>query len=229
MDNIDYTDRIERFITNQMTPEELKTFLAELRDNPALRKEAETMALMIKEMKRRQAEEDAAVVKEVREKEPGRAKIVWLRRAIIAVAAIVILIAGGVVLWNSNKPDYDTIFTENYSIAPEAYYRGTVTDTGKELRKLFAQVGEVKSDEELRECIERLQTIHDNIDSEYEYTVDGNDVYIPWYLAMAYIKAHEPDKALPLLREVAAQTTDEELQRKAKAILSEFLQWERER
>ena len=44
-------DRIEKFLRDKMSPQEKEVFLNDLRNNKKLRKEAQMMALMIKEMR----------------------------------------------------------------------------------------------------------------------------------------------------------------------------------
>ena len=51
MVNKDNSERIERYLREQMTPEENEVFLNELRNDKELREEAQMMALLIKEMK----------------------------------------------------------------------------------------------------------------------------------------------------------------------------------
>ena len=59
MANKDNSERIERFLRDQMSPEENQTFLEDLKSNKKLLEEAQMMALLIKGMKEEQAKEEA--------------------------------------------------------------------------------------------------------------------------------------------------------------------------
>ena len=82
----------------------------------------------------------------------------------------------------------------------------------KELSVLFNQVG---TEKDVTPVIEKLQKIHDSIDSEFEYSLFADD--ITRYLALAYIKAHNIDKAKELLKPLA-DNGDEETIKLLKAI-----------
>ena len=55
--------------------------------------------------------------------------------------------------------------------------------------------------------IEKLQKIHDSIDSEYEYSLYADA--ITRYLALAYLKDHNLDKAKELLKPLADNGDEE--------------------
>ena len=59
MANKDNSERIERFLRDQMSPEENQTFLEDLKSDKKLLEEAQMMALLIKGMKEEQAKEEA--------------------------------------------------------------------------------------------------------------------------------------------------------------------------
>lgn len=59
MANKDNSERIERFLRDQMSPEENQAFLDDLKSDKELREEAQIMALLIKGMKEEQSREEA--------------------------------------------------------------------------------------------------------------------------------------------------------------------------
>ena len=58
----DNSERIERFLRDQMSEEENAAFVSELRSDPALREQAQIMALLIKGMKEERKEQERVEV-----------------------------------------------------------------------------------------------------------------------------------------------------------------------
>ena len=54
----DNSERIERFLRDQMSEEENAAFVSDLRSDPALREQAQIMALLIKGMKEERKEQE---------------------------------------------------------------------------------------------------------------------------------------------------------------------------
>lgn len=206
MANKDNSERIERYLREQMSPEENDAFLNDLRNDKDLREEAQMMALMIKEMKEEQARQSEKLTENVlNDARPASAKTISIVRWSLSIAAMFILIFGAVTLWNKQSDtdvlyaQADNIFEQHYSpYTLQGDSRGGDSDVEKELAVLFNQVGTEKN---VSPIIEKLQKIHDSIDSEYDYSLYADD--ITWYLVLAYIKAHNIDKAKELLKPLA--------------------------
>lgn len=210
--------RIERYLTEQMTPEENEAFLNELRNDRDLREEAQMMALMIKEMKAEQAKKDGEIIEEIVASKK-KAKIISMVRWPLSIAAMLVLIFGAITLWNKQSDtdvlyaQADNIFEQYYSpYTMQGYSRGGDSDVEKELSVLFNQVG---TEKDVTPVIEKLQKIHDSIDTEYEYSLYADD--IDKYLALAYLKDHNLDKAKELLKPLADNGNEE-----AKKLLDEL-------
>ncbi len=192
-----YDDSINNYLTDQMTPEENDAFLNDLRNDKELCEEAQMMALMIKEMKEENATLDAEIIEEVL---ASKKKTKWMTivRRSLSIAAMFVLIFGVTLLWN-RRSDTNDLFSEYYTpYTMQGEPRGGDSDVEKELAELFNQLGTV---EDVTPIIEKLQTIYDSIDSEYEYSLYTD--YITWYLALAYLKNEEPEKAKELLNLLA--------------------------
>lgn len=197
MENKDNSERIERFLREQMSPEENEAFLNELRNDKDLREEAQMMALMIKELKEEQIRQSEILTEKVlaKEKQAKKAKIISLVRWPLSIAAMFILIFGATLLWNKQS-DADVLFSDYYTTyAIQGEARGGDSDIEKDLAALFNKVGTVK---DIAPVIDQLQKIYDSIDSEYEYSLYADD--ITWYLALAYLKDNKPDKVKELLK-----------------------------
>lgn len=194
-------ERLEKFLKEQMTPEESDAYLNDLKNDKDLCQEAQMMALMIKEMKEEQTKQDAEIIEEVLSSKK-KAKIIQITRWALSVAAMFILIFGATTLWN-RQSDTDTLFAQYYKSYDTSLARGgddaAIND---ELATLYNKVG---TDKDLSSVIYRLQTIYDNIISkneEYEdYKRYKND--IAWYLTLAYLKDHNIEKAKELLKPLA--------------------------
>lgn len=191
---MDNNERIDKFLHEQMTQEEREIFLNDLRKDRELRDEAQAMALLIKEMREEQAKQDAEIIEEVL----AAKKIVSIRRWVYSIAATLVIIfglgLGGNHLYVAHQ--MNVLFNEYYTPSELASLspRGGDGEVEKELADLFNQVGTAKG---IKPVIEKLQTIYDNINNEYEYSLYADD--ITWYLALAYIKDKDKDKAKDLL------------------------------
>ena len=197
----DNSERIDKFLRGLMTPEENDAFMSDFNSDKVLREETQITALMIKELEESQAQKDAEIIEEVLASKK-KAKIITIVRRTLSIAAMIILIFGVTTLWN-RQSDTDALFKQYY-VSPEVSSpRGGDEDTVKqELTNLFIQVG---TEKDITPVINRLQTIHDNIvadNEEYdEYKYSQNT--IDWYLALAYIKNENLDKAKELLKPLA--------------------------
>jgi hypothetical protein len=200
MENKDNSERIEKFLREQMSPEENDAFLNDLKNDKDLREEAQMMALMIKEMKEEQIKQSEKLTEDVlaEEKQAKKARIISMVRWPLSIAAMFILIFGATLLWN-RQSDTDALFTEYYSsYTLQGESRGGDSEVEKELAVLFNQV---VTEKDISTVIDKLQKIYDSVDSEYEYSLYADD--IAWYLALAYLKVDKPEKSKELLKSLA--------------------------
>lgn len=195
----DNSERIDKFLRGLMTPEENDAFMSDFNSDKVLREETQITALMIKELEESQAQKDAEIIEEVLASKKKKAKIITIVRRTLSIAAMIILIFGVTTLWN-RQSDTDALF-EQYYVSPEVSSpRSADGDAVKqELNNLFIRMG---TEKDITPIINRLQTIHDNIvadNEEYdEYKYSQNT--IDWYLALAYIKVENLEKAKELLK-----------------------------
>jgi len=198
---VDNSERIDKFLKKQMTPEENEKFLEDLRKDKELRYEAQMTALMIQELQERQAKEDAEIIEDVLATKK-KAKTIQLVKWIGSIAAMFIILFGANQWYTSYKIDkvYDAYYTPyDASLASKG---GDDEAIKQELAELYNKVG---TEENVTSVISRLQTIYNGIQSasdDYaDYTYYENDIV--WYLVLAYIKDHNPDKAKELLKPLA--------------------------
>ena len=203
----DNSERIERYIREQMTPEENEAFLNDLRSDKELREEAQMMALLIKEMKEEQVRQDEAMTQAVLSAKK-KAQTVKMVRWALSIAAMFILIFGAATLWN-RQSDTDALFNQYYSVYEASPSRGGNDEAiEKELAELYNKVG---TEKDVVPIIARLQTIYDNIQSNNEDYADYGyyESDIAWYLALAYIKDNNLDKAKELLKPLVEHGNEE--------------------
>ena len=129
------------------------------------------------------------------------AKTIRLVKWIGSIAAMFIILFGANQWYTSYK--IDKIYDAYYTPYDASLARGGDDEAiKKELAELYNKVGTEKN---VTSVISRLQTIYDGIQSasdDYaDYTYYEND--IAWYLALAYIKDHNLDKAKELLKPLA--------------------------
>lgn len=195
---VDNSERIDKFLRKQMTPEENNNFLNDLKNDAQLRKEAQMTALMIQELQERQAKEDSEIIEDVL-KSKKKAKTIRMVRWTLSIAAMCILLFGATTLWN-RPSNTEVLFNEYYT--PFVYQpdrSGGDETIKKELAELYNKVGREK---DITPIIARLQTIYDGIQSNSDdyadYSYYEND--IAWYLTLAYIKDNNINKAKELLQ-----------------------------
>ena len=213
MANKDNSERIERFLREQMSPEENDAFLNDLKNDKDLREEAQMMALMIKEMKEEQIKQSEKLTEDVlaEEKQAKKARIISMVRWPLSIAAMFILIFGATLLWN-RQSDSEILFNEYYQPYVVQGERGGDDDAIKEeLANLYNKVG---TEDDVTPIITRLLTIYDNILSnnvDYaEYIYYEKDIVK--YLALAYIKNNDLDKAKRLLKPYAEDGDNEAIE-----------------
>ena len=202
----DNSERIDKFLRGLMTPEENNAFMSDFNNDRVLREETQITALMIKELEESQAQKDAEIIEEVLAVK--RAGIITIARRTLSIAAMIILIFGVTTLWN-RQSDTDALF-EQYYVSPEVSSPRGGDDEAvqQELTNLYIKIG---TGEDIIPIINRLQTIHDNIVAdnedydEYKYSQNTID----WYLALAYIKNENFEKAQKLLKPLADNGDEE--------------------
>ena len=160
MENNNQSERIERYLTGQMSPGERETFLADLRTDKVLRKETLMMAMMVMEMNDERVRQDSEVVDEVlATKKVSRTKTAKIIRWVASVAALTLLTFGIRHIQKINE--IDDLFIDYYSSYEMTNSRGGDNEAVvKELSSLFNKIGTEKNMEPI---IERLQTIYNHM------------------------------------------------------------------
>ena len=103
------SERIDKFLREQMTPEENEAFLRDMETDEALRKEVQLTALMIQELHERQACEDADIIAEVvaARRSDRKARIVRMVKWVGSVAAMLLLVFGIYIYQSGSSNEID--------------------------------------------------------------------------------------------------------------------------
>lgn len=220
MEKIDNSERIDRFFRKQMSLEERNAFMDDLKNDEDLYEEAQITALLIHGLKEEQSKQEQEITQEIR-----RAKSPVNIRKIVywagSIAAVFIIFFGSIRFYQITQ--MDNLFGEYYKpykVNVVGEPRGNTDEaTKKELAALFNQVG---TEKDVASTIQKLQTIFESINSEsgYEYSLYADD--IAWYLALAYLKDHQKDKAIELLKVIVKNDSESEFGKKAQIMLDEL-------
>ena len=215
MEQIDHSERIDRFLRKQMTSEERNAFLDDLQKDKDLREEAQITAMLIQELNEERSKQEQEIAQEIRmakSSKKTKRTIYWVG----SIAAMFILLFGSVRFYQIKQ--MDNLFNEYYSpYESQGMSRGGDDDVEKELANLFNQI---ETEEDVAPTLQKLQSIYDKIDSEYEYSLYADD--ISWYLALGYIKVHDIEKANSILHAIHVDDDESEFGQKVKELLKEL-------
>lgn len=214
--SMEQDERIERFMRNQMTQAEEKTFLDDINSDPELKERAFATALMARGMKRRRKEEQqafAAMLNGSISENANKAKATFRRYAAMAASLLLLLGVGGYAGFAEyGYQQRNAIVSANISLGQTGTDRG---DGGNMQSRLDSIAAVVKNERDMTEAIAVLQGLYDKRQADIDCA--QNSATISWYLAMAYIKDNQKGKAVNLL--VALKKEHPEMASKINKIL----------
>lgn len=214
--SMEQDERIERFMRNQMTQAEEKTFLDDINSDPELKERAFATALMARGMKRRRKEEQqafAAMLNGSISENANKAKATFRRYAAMAASLLLLLGVGGYAGFAEyGYQQRNAIVSANISLGQTGIDRG---DGGNMQSRLDSIAAVVKNERDMTEAIAVLQGLYDKRQADIDCA--QNSATISWYLAMAYIKDNQKGKAVNLL--VALKKEHPEMASKINKIL----------
>lgn len=191
---------IDKFIRNKMTPEEEEAFKTNLANDPGLRERAFATAIMAKCMREKRQEEEKAFTEQLNsavKASSQRARIISLKEFMAIAASLLIYMGfGGYLRFTEyGYQQRNSIVAENISMG------GALTERGEGdeamLSKLDSIATTIKKDRDMTKVIAELQTLYDKRLTDVNCA--QNSVTIGWYLALAYIKDDQKDKAKDVL------------------------------
>lgn len=205
-------DRIDAFIRGMMTEEEESAFKLEIKANPELRAQVLATLSLIKGIRTQEAEKERVLIQN-NAKDKVRT-LLWWATSIAAVFAIFFGYSKDK-RYNELSAIVSQYYTE-YSMSD--YSRGDVDSIT--VAHLYTLFNNIKEQRNMRNVIEELETIYASLDTDATYNFYANDISI--YLALAYVKDDQINKAIPVLEKLEKDNPDTPIAAKAQELLKEI-------
>ena len=202
--DIERDEQISRYLKGQMTGEEEKSFLEDMKSDMQLKQDAIAQARLVKAM----AQVDSELIKELKNAteteiktslRPRKAIYIKLVKSISIAASVAVLLFTG-------YKGYDYYSTTRLGMEyATAFPMETVIRGGEEsivveeLQTLFDNVVERK---DLSSTTKRLSELWEISNQETYNDYTDYAPYIGWYLAIGYLEDYEKGKAKRLLKQI---------------------------
>lgn len=204
-------ERINRYLHGEMTPEEESAFESDLQKDGTLKRQAESMARIVKGMKVLGDKHDKQLVEQMKASSEKKATPV---RWISIAASFAIILAVGYHIYDYSATtglgrEYASAFPTSSIIRGEEN-----KDVSETLTTLFDNVANGEDLDNTIEQLEKLWTLSQS-DTYNGYTT--YEPYIGWDLAIAYLRDNNKKKAKHVLDRIIDNENDESAM-KAKAV-----------
>ena len=191
-------ERINRYLRGEMMPEEETTFESDLQKDDTLKRQAESMARIVKEMKVLGDEHDKQLVEQMKASSEKKATPV---RWIYIAASFALILTAGYHIYDYSATtglgrEYASAFPTSSIIRGEE--DNDVSDT---LTTLFDNVA---NGEELDNTIEQLEKLWTLSQSDTYNGYTTYEPYIGWNLAIAYLRDNDKKKARLVLEQMVS-------------------------
>lgn len=219
MNNIEqYDDLIEKFLRGEMTIDEEKKFKEEIENNAELKSRAMAISSLVRGLKRKFAEEEQAVIEEVRI-DKKKSWFSFRRIAVPLSIAAVVIIMFGIFNGNSRQDELNDLVTPYYNIyGMDNIARGEEDSAVvTELANIFKSI---ENSDDCAEMILKLLPIYKSLDKDITYRPYANEV--SWYLAIAYIKNDQIPESVKVLNKLVEDNPETEIANKAGELLNKL-------
>lgn len=190
-------EKINHYLFDKMSPEENAQFESDLKNDSQLRRQAESMAQMVKAMDVVGAERDKEIISKMKGSVTSKARPVkWLSIA----ASFALILTVGYYVYDCNRiGNLGEEYAAAFPISPIVRGEENV-DTAQKLATLFENV---TNGEDLDNTISQLSELWalSQSDTYNEYTTYAS--YIGWNLAIAHLRNHDKKEAKVILKELA--------------------------
>ena len=213
IDGID--ERIESFLRGTMNAEEEAIFKRELKSNPELRNRAMTMAYLIKGIQANEEDREKKVILSVEKSYKSKVRpLIWWACSVVAVFAIFF----GIYKDHRYRMLDATVSPYYSEYGMSDISRGDVDSaTVANLYTLFTQIQNNRSTSDI---INELELIYYSLDDDFTYNAYANE--IAWYLALAYVKDDQIDKAITILQKLKADNPDTPIYNRADELIKKL-------
>lgn len=197
---IDQDSRIDRFMRNNMSPAEEAEFKDDLNFDSNLKERALATSLMAKSMKEKRLDEENAFTEQLNaaiKASSHQARIISLKEFMAIAASLLIYLGfGGYLRFTEySYQQRNSIVAENISMGEAPTERGE--SEAAMLSRLDSIATTIRKDRDMTKVIAELQTLYGKRLTDVDCA--QNSATISWYLALAYIKDNQKDKAKEVL------------------------------
>lgn len=196
-------ERINRYLRGEMTPEEEAAFEVELQKDNTLKRQAESMARIVKEMEILGDEHDKHIVEQMKaSSEKKSAPVRWISIA----ASFALILTVGYHIFDYNRmgnlgKEYASTFPVSTIVRGEED-----ADVAQKLTALFENVA---NGEDLDNTISQLTELWSLSQSDIYNEYSTYAPYIGWNLAIAHLRNHDKKEAKMILEELAKMYPEE--------------------
>lgn len=196
-------ERIDRYLQNKMTADEERQFMDDIQNDDALRERAATIAILAKNIRRVKAKEACELIEEIKNGEECKPSVdddtpkkvlipLWQKTVGMAIAAGICLFLGNNYLLQSSV---DNVIEGSGIDVTQA--RGGDFD----INLLTSLASKIDNGDDIPACITKLQPF---FDEAYKNEAQETSI-LGWYLAVAYVRDGQKDKAIDVLQKVLEQ------------------------
>lgn len=189
-------ERINRYLRGEMTPEEETALETDLQNDDNLRKQAESMARIVKGMAVLGEEHDKHLVEQMKKSSEKKVSSVWWM-SIAASFALILTVGYHIYDYSSTTRlgrEYASAFPTSSIIRGEEN-----EDVSETLTVLFDNVA---NGDNLDSTITQLETLWELSQSDIYNEYTTYEPYIGWNLAIAHLRNHDRKEAKAALEEL---------------------------
>ena len=219
-----------KFLRGELSANEEADFMQKLQQNHDLKARAIAVARLIKGLERKGVADDESLksafknlsIDDVKNISKPTTKIVNFKKIaawVMSAAAVLILVFGLRIFYVNSS--YEKIAAEYEKEFPYSEFSRGSDDDIKE--KLNILCNNVLQDKDLKTTIESLNQIFDKSQEENFNECTNYFVVSGWYLSLAHLKNHDPEKAKSVLEKLAKNSDDTPaVSEKAKEVLEKI-------
>ena len=219
-----------KFLRSELSANEETDFMQKLQQNPDLKARTIAVARLIKGLERKGVADDKSIksafknlsIDDVKNISKPTTKIVNFKKIaawVMSAAAVLILVFGLRIFYVNSS--YEKIAAEYEKEFPYSEFSRGSDDGIKE--KLNILCNNVLQDKDLKTTIESLNQIFDKSQEENFNECTNYFAVSGWYLSLAHLKNHDPEKAKSILEKLAKNSDDNPVvSEKAKEVLEKL-------
>ena len=191
-------ERIERYLHGEMTSEEEAIFEEDLANDDTLRRQAESMARIVKGMETVGNEQDRSMIEKMKTANGKKLAPVWW--VSIAASLIIIFTVGYHFYDRSQTIALGQQYAYVFSTETESLIRGEEDeDVANKLNVLFDNAANGK---DLKNTISQLEELWALVQSDTYNGYTTYEPYIGWNLAIAYLRNYDKKEAGVVLKQM---------------------------